>query len=58
MLDTFVTQKPVKLSLRGHVWSCDDAGREVFWFALSPQPDDHPVWQELEATREGFRCSR
>ena len=56
-LDAFVTQEQVHLNLRGDTLDCLAQDRRMFFFALSPQPEEHPVWEQLAAIRDGFRCS-
>ena len=54
--DPFVTNSQVRLNIRGNIVECPDQDRQAILFALSPQASDHPVWNELDAIRSGFRC--
>ncbi len=55
--DAFVTQGPLELRLLVHARPCVKAGRLAVIFEISPQPQDHPVWDTLRGIRHGFACS-
>ena len=55
-LDAFATQQQVQLNVSIHIWPCKSQQRLVAFFALSPQPPTHSIWQTLREIREGFRC--
>ncbi len=52
--DPFRTGKPVTLRVRVLVRTCAE-GRALV-FALSPQPEEAPIWRELAALQDAFPC--
>lgn len=54
--DPFVTKAPVILNVRGRFMPCASAEGSGLLLEISPQPLDHPIWQELETIRQETRC--
>ena len=45
------SQEPIRLHARIHVKKTSVANKTALWFQLSPQPQTHPVWKELESIK-------
>ena len=56
--DSFVTRDAAFLMLKGVVRHCTSSQRVAVLFTLSPQPESHPIWKDLDTIQDGFRCSR
>lgn len=52
--DPFVTGKPLKLNLEMIVLDLSPTDHRIF-AAVSPQPDDSPVWKQLRAMKDQFQ---
>ena len=52
--DAFVTQRVVTLRVRVRTVAAPEGYKQAVWFALSPQPDGHPVWETLAEIRRGW----
>ena len=57
MLD-YMTQKPMVLNLVIHVKDCSKENRTAVFVEVSPKPQTHSVWKELNQVEESFRCSK
>ncbi len=57
MLD-YMGLRPVILQVTVHVIPCAIEGKIAVFFAVSPQPRSHPVWQQFKIVHEGFRCNK
>lgn len=55
MLD-YLSQKPVQLLITVEVTTCDANKRKGFFFSVSPQPYNHPIWKEFNSIWSGFEC--
>ena len=56
--DAFVSRQQTTLNLQVDRVACKDQGKQAFFFHLSPQPTNHPVWKQLAEIQSGFRCRR
>ena len=56
MLD-YLSLRPITLNIDVHVITCMPEGHLGVYLAISPQPKEHRVWEELNSIREGFRCA-
>jgi len=54
--DPFATHARITLNVQIRVFRCEIEDRTVGLFLLSPQPSEHPLWGELAALRDAFRC--
>jgi hypothetical protein len=54
--DPFKTGRPITLHVRIRRLACDGSGHNVLLVAASPRPSDDPVWAELDAQLDAFRC--
>lgn len=54
-VDPFVTEKPLKLTIHIAQWYCQD--HTAYFFLLSPQTEDHAIWDVLRAQVAG-RCDQ
>jgi hypothetical protein len=55
--DSFVTAEMISLNVKICQVSCEEQGMTALFFELSPQPFEHEVWAEMDAIRQGFRCT-
>ncbi len=56
ILDSFTTHEQVRLNVQVQRLPCWSVGRQLVFFALSPQGQDHRVWDELASIRAGMEC--
>ena len=56
ILDSFSTHQQVRLNVHIQRLPCSTVGRQLVFFALSPQSRDHSVWEELGTIRTGVEC--
>ena len=54
--DPFTKREALTLNVEIAIWTCEEAERDVAFFALSPRAVDHEVWEELRGILSGFRC--
>jgi hypothetical protein len=57
MLD-YLSLRPVTLHIEVHQMPCPKDGKLAVFFAVSPQPKAHAIWQKFKVVQEGFRCSK
>ena len=57
MLD-YMSLRPLTLQVSVHVIMCANEGKTAVFFAVSPQPRTHLVWQKFKMVHEGFRCTK
>ena len=57
MLD-YMSLRPVTLQVEVLVMPCLKEGNLAAFFAVSPQPKTHAIWQQFRVVQEGFRCSK
>ncbi len=48
--------EPITLAFRVRTFGCPNDQRRVALFAISPQPDTHPIWRTLMELVDTFRC--
>ena len=54
--DPFVTGQELVLHVEASLRPCPQSGRNALLFLLSPKPTSDPVWAELRACAESWRC--
>ena len=52
----YLGQHPITLNFRGHVKDCSARGHIPLFWELSPQPFEHPIWNEFKKIRDKFNC--
>jgi hypothetical protein len=57
MLD-YMTRKPITLHGRVRIVPCNEPGKEIVFFELSPQPFTHTVWKSLDQLWQEFECNK
>ncbi len=57
MLD-YMAQRPMTLHCIADIKYCTVAGRTAIFFQVSPQESGHPIWKEMQAIPEQFRCEK
>lgn len=55
--DSFVTAEMISLNVKICQVSCEEQGMTALFFELSPQSFEHGIWAEMDAIRQGFRCT-
>jgi hypothetical protein len=55
--DPFATGRPITLLVRIRRLACEAARHAVLLLAASPRPLGDPVWAELDAQLDAFRCA-
>lgn len=58
IFDPFVTSDMISLNLRVEKVLCSEEHRLAVFFGLSPKPSGDPVWSDVAAIRQGFRCQK
>lgn len=56
LYDCFTTGKPIDLKVKIRTLECREARHQVALFALSPRPEDDPVWRPLDRLLKAFEC--
>jgi len=54
--DSWESAKPIKLNTRIYTWLCQGSKHRAIVYAISPQPREHPIWDELTAEVHAFEC--
>lgn len=56
LYDAFTTGQPLSLRLHTYQRDCPHSGHRAVLVLASPQPESAPIWAELRARAEAFRC--
>ncbi len=54
----YMSLRPVTLHIEVHQMPCQKEGKLAVFFAVSPQPKTHAIWNQFSMVHEGFRCSK
>ena len=54
----YMTRKEIKLNCKIHFISCQEIGKTILFFELSPQPFKHNVWSTLDQLWFDFKCKK
>ncbi|MFZ6013798.1 MAG: hypothetical protein ACOYXT_25890 [Bacteroidota bacterium] len=57
MLD-YMSERSITLGISVHQQDCAATGYKAVFFAISPQPETHLIWQAMAKVWQGFQCTR